>query len=76
MSWKLTIVRDITTVRGITVYKLFFSAALTMFSNLILCFRYGPCIGLILIACGTGGIKASVAPFGADQFTEGQVCTN
>ncbi|XP_052814791.1 solute carrier family 15 member 1-like [Mya arenaria] len=32
----------------------------------------GPSIGLFLIACGTGGIKASVAPFGADQFVPGQ----
>lgn len=32
----------------------------------------GPAIGLFLIACGTGGIKASVAPFGADQFLPGQ----
>jgi dipeptide/tripeptide permease len=35
--------------------------------------RYGPAVGLFLIAIGTGGIKASVAPFGADQFLPGQV---
>ncbi|KAH3753821.1 solute carrier family 15 member 2-like isoform X1 [Dreissena polymorpha] len=34
--------------------------------------RVGASIGLVLIACGTGGIKASVAPFGADQFGPGQ----
>ncbi|XP_060564835.1 peptide transporter family 1-like [Ruditapes philippinarum] len=33
---------------------------------------YGPAVGLFLIAIGTGGIKASVAPFGADQFLPGQ----
>lgn len=33
---------------------------------------FGASIGLFLIACGTGGIKASVAPFGADQFVPGQ----
>ncbi|KAL4217035.1 hypothetical protein ACF0H5_023491 [Mactra antiquata] len=33
---------------------------------------YGAAVGLFLIACGTGGIKASVAPFGADQFISGQ----
>lgn len=32
----------------------------------------GPSIGLLLIAVGTGGIKSSVAPFGADQFAPGQ----
>lgn len=26
------------------------------------------CIGIFLIACGTGGIKPCVAPFGGDQF--------
>ncbi|WAR10243.1 PEPT1-like protein [Mya arenaria] len=35
-------------------------------------YSIGPSIGLFLIACGTGGIKASVAPFGADQFVPGQ----
>ena len=34
--------------------------------------RIGPSIGLLLIAVGTGGIKSSVAPFGADQFAPGQ----
>ena len=35
-------------------------------------YRIGPSIGLLLIAVGTGGIKSSVAPFGADQFCSGQ----
>ena len=34
--------------------------------------RIGPTVGLLLIALGTGGIKSSVAPFGADQFSVGQ----
>ena len=38
-------------------------------------FSYGPSIGLLLIAIGTGGIKSNVAPFGADQFENGQVRT-
>ncbi|KAL3854874.1 hypothetical protein ACJMK2_014110 [Sinanodonta woodiana] len=32
----------------------------------------GPAIGLLLIGIGTGGIKSSVAAFGADQFGPGQ----
>lgn len=34
--------------------------------------RYGPMIGLCLIAFGTGGIKPCVAAFGGDQFSQGQ----
>jgi len=33
---------------------------------------YGPYIGLILIAIGTGGIKPCVSAFGGDQFDVGQ----
>lgn len=33
---------------------------------------YGPSIGLILIALGTGGIKPCVSAFGGDQFDVGQ----
>ena len=39
-------------------------------------FRYGPAIGLILIALGTGGIKPCVSAFGGDQFDIGQVSSN
>lgn len=34
--------------------------------------RYGPMIGLSLIAFGTGGIKPCVAAFGGDQFSQRQ----
>lgn len=33
---------------------------------------YGPAIGLVLIAIGTGGIKPCVSAFGGDQFESGQ----
>lgn len=36
------------------------------------CYIYGPIVGLILIAFGTGGIKPCVSSFGADQFSEDQ----
>ncbi|KAK3578075.1 hypothetical protein CHS0354_032726 [Potamilus streckersoni] len=32
----------------------------------------GPAVGLLLIGIGTGGIKSSVAAFGADQFGPGE----
>ncbi|KAJ3063827.1 hypothetical protein HDU98_000392 [Podochytrium sp. JEL0797] len=34
--------------------------------------RVGPLIGLLLIACGTGGIKPCVSAHGGDQFLETQ----
>lgn len=33
---------------------------------------YGPAVGLVLIAIGTGGIKPCVSAFGGDQFKPGQ----
>lgn len=33
---------------------------------------YGPAVGLVLIAIGTGGIKPCVSAFGGDQFDVGQ----